>query len=149
MPLLRPRAVRNDKDGPGRTQVAAADEDKNLKAVIKWIPTEFIGLYQAIMAAVPLAEGGARLWLSGLGIPLCAAWIGFATKPPEAKLAWRQIILAAVAFTVWAAAVQSEVLQASIDWWKPWMGTVLLLFAGAFLPVLDKILKAIGLTQGE
>jgi hypothetical protein len=129
--------------------VAAAEDDKNLKAVIKWIPTEFIGFYQAIMAAVPVAEGGARLWLSGLGIPLCAAWIGFATKPTGAKLAWRQIILAAVAFTFWAAAVQSEVLQASIDWWKPWMGTVLLLLGGILLPVIDGILKALGLTQGE
>ncbi len=84
MPLLRPRAVRADKPGPGRVPVAAAEDDKNLKAVIKWIPTELIGFYQA-----------------------------------------------------------------SIDWWKPWMGTVLLLLGGILLPVIDGILKALGLTQGE
>jgi hypothetical protein len=149
MPLLRPRAVRIDKPSPGRMPVGAADQDTNLKALIKWIPTEVIGAYQAIIAAIPVAETAPRLWLSALGIPVCAAWIAFATKPEKAKPAWRQIILSSVAFSIWAAAVQSEVLPKIFGWWQTWMGTVLLLFSAILLPILDGILKAIGLTQGE
>ena len=62
MPLLRPRAMRADLPAAGRAPVAAGEQDTALKAVLKWIPIEVIGFYQAIMAAVPTEKTDVRLW---------------------------------------------------------------------------------------
>src|SRR4051794_27576680 len=98
MPLLRPRVRRSDSPGSGRVPAAAAgDEDNALKAVLNWIPIEVIGFYQATMAAVPTEDSVVRLWLTAITIPICIAWIAFATKPPDKDYAWRQIFLAPLA----------------------------------------------------
>ena len=147
MPLLRPRVVREDKNVSGRVPVAASQEDSALQAVLKWIPIEIIGFYQAIMAAVPVEKTGFRLWATAAAVPICAAWIAFATKPADQGYAKRQIVLAALAFMFWAAAVQSEVLHTTVAWWETWMGSVVLIVGSVLLPIFDGILKKLGLTQ--
>lgn len=148
MPLLRPRVIREDKHVSGRQPVAAGQEDKALQAVLKWIPIEIIGFYQAIMAAVPIEKTGFRLWATAAAVPICAGWIAFATKPDDHQgYAQRQIILAALAFVFWAAAVQSEVLHSTVAWWETWMGSAVLIFGSVLLPIFDGILKKLGFTQ--
>lgn len=148
MPLLRPRAMRADLPAAGRTPVAAGEQDTALKAVLKWIPIEIIGFYQAIMAAVPIAKTDVRLWLTAVTIPICALWIAFATKPDDKGYAWRQIMLAALAFVFWSVAVQSEVLKA-LSWWETWMGTVVLILGSVLLPIFDGVLMRLGFTQNQ
>src|ERR1019366_5807084 len=149
MPLLRPRAMRADLPAAGRAPVAAGDQDTALKAVLKWIPIEVIGFYQAIMAAVPTEKTDVRLWLTAVTIPICALWIAFATKPDDKRYAWRQIVLAALAFVFWGVAVQSEVLKAALSWWETWMGTVVLILGSVLLPIIDGLLMHLGLTQSQ
>jgi hypothetical protein len=139
--------MRPDKPSAGRTPVATGEEDTALKAVLKWIPIEVIGFYQAVMAAVPTEKSDFRLWLTVTTIPICAGWIAFATKPTDKDFAWRQILLAALAFVFWGAAVQSEVLKATVTWWETWMGTVVLIVGSVFLPIFDGLLMRLGLTQ--
>jgi hypothetical protein len=139
--------VRADKSKTGIVPVAGGGEDNALKAVLTWIPIEVIGFYQAVMAAIPTENGSVRLVVTGIAIPVCAAWIAFATKPANKDFAWRQIILAALAFIFWAAAVQSEVLNGALGWWQSWMGTVVLIFGSVLLPIFDGLLMKVGLTQ--
>ncbi len=147
MPLLRPRVARRDKPAAGIEPVAAGEEDSALKAVLKWIPIEVIAFYQAAMAAIPTEKSHIRLWVTLLALPICAAWIAFATKLAEKDYAWRQIFLAALAFVFWASAVQSEVLHSTVGWWETWMGTVSLIVGSIMLPIFDGILMKLGFTQ--
>lgn len=148
MPLLRPRVIEADRPADGKIQISGGQEGP-LTEVLKWIPLEVIAFYQALTAAIPSDNAGARLWLTAAGIVVCGLWIAFATKPPSKGYAWRQIILAMLAFVFWAAAVQSEVLKGCITWWQPWMGAIVLIFGSMLLPIFDGILTKLGVPQNK
>jgi hypothetical protein len=147
MPLLRPRAV-GAETGTGRVLIAAT-ADGPLTQVLKWIPIEVIGFYQALTAAIPTDESKARLWLTGAGVVVCGLWIAFATRPATSGYAWRQTILAMLAFAFWGAAVQTEVLKVFLPWWKIWMGSIVLIFGSVLLPIFDGILARLGVPQNQ
>jgi hypothetical protein len=145
MPLLRPRAVGAPLDNE-IAPIAAAPEGP-LREILKWLPVEIIGFYQAVTAAVPTDSWCARLWVTAAGIVVCFLWIAFATKPNDKGFAWRQIILSTLAFTFWGVAVQSEVIKHYCNQWQLWIGTVVLIFGTVLLPIFEGILTKLGVPQ--
>jgi hypothetical protein len=148
MPLLRPRVARPDKAPvQGRIMVAESDKDSVLKAILGWIPVEVIAPYKFTMGFIPPGHGSARLWVTGLAVPVTFAWIVFATTPEGRKIAWRQAIIAPVAFACWAMAMQADVMKMLYPSWEPWMGSVALAAGTVLLPIFDGILKKAGVPQ--
>jgi hypothetical protein len=72
---------------------------------------EVITSYKVIMGLIPVDYGSGRLWTSILAIPITVLWIAFATQPKGSKIAWRQVILAPIAFTCWVVAMQEDVMK--------------------------------------
>ncbi len=147
MPLLRPRVVLKDAPRSRTVPASPSDEDSILGAIVKWIPAEIIGAYKFIIGFVPVEDATFRLWLSIAAIPICALWIAFATKPEGRNIAWRQAILAPIAFTCWAVAMQGDIMKHISPGWEIWMGSVVLGGGMMLLPIFDGILKAAGVTQ--
>ena len=149
MPELRRRVRRSDSAGTGRQPISSKDEDSPLTAILTWIPAEVIIAYKAIMGVVPMDALSTRLWLSILFVPLCALWIGYATKPANAGIAWRQLIIAPIAFIFWVAAIQEDVVRQLFSGWQPWIGSVTLVLGTLILPIIEGILKALGVPQAK
>ena len=146
MPLLRPRVVEADA---GDIEPISAGEQGPLGKIVKWIPIEVIGFYEAAMAAlVDDTDATLRLWLTLIAWIICGFWIAFATKPKTKKYAWRQIILAMVAFVFWAAGIQSEVLSKLLGW-KPVIFTLILLGGTMILPIINGMLIKLGVPQNK
>lgn len=147
MPLLRPRVIRPDPPHAGMILIAADDQDNLLTAIFKWIPIEVIGFYKFVMGIVPLEAVSWRLWISILAVPVTSLWIAFATTPEGKRIAWRQVFLAPFAFLCWAAAIQPDVMLQLIPQWQQWTGSVALAGGVLLLPILDGILRRLGMTQ--
>jgi hypothetical protein len=147
MPLLRPRAVREDPPISGRVPIANEDQDNSLKAIMTWIPVEVIGAYKFVIELIPLDYPSWRIALTGIVLLLAPLWIGFATKPDDKPVAWRQVIIAPFAFICWVMAIQPDIPAAFFHGWQPWMGSVVLGVGTLLLPVIDGILKRLGVTQ--
>jgi hypothetical protein len=147
MPLLRPRVVMQDKPGSKTKMIAAGDQDKMLTAVLKWIPVEVIAAYKFIIDLIPSGHLSFQLWSSIAAIPISGLWIAFATQPDGRTIAWRQVILAPIAFACWAVAMQGDMLSEVSKAWEPWMGSVVLGAGMMLLPIFDGILKAFGIPQ--
>jgi hypothetical protein len=147
MPLLRPRVFRRDKPGAERILVSTAEGDSILAAIVKWIPVEVITVYKFLMGLIPQGFGSARLWTSVALVPICFLWIAFATRPDGARVAWRQAALAPFAFACWVVALQDDVMKGLAPGWQPWMGSVVLGVGALLLPILDGILRSLGVPQ--
>jgi|SRR5215831_1955139 len=148
MPLLRPRAIRADKVA-GRVMVSPTEQDSLLAAVIKWIPVEVLTVYKAVDGFIPAERYSFRLGFIISATAVCALWIAFATKPSDKRLAWRQVILAPIAFLCWAVAIETDLIQHVYKDWQAWMGSVILGGGTLLLPIFDGILKSLGVSQGE
>jgi hypothetical protein len=127
--------------------VSEADKDSLLKSIVNWIPVEVIAPYEFTMGFIPAAHETFRLVVTFAAVPIAFLWIAFATKPDAGKVAWRQAIIAPVAFVCWAMAMETEVIKALFMDWEPWMGSVALGAGTVLLPILDGILKALGVPQ--
>jgi hypothetical protein len=149
MPLLRPRVTAARDRGEEPQAISAESEQGPLAQIVKWIPVEVIAFYEAVMAAITDDKSDdLRLWLSLAGLVICGLWIAFATKPEDKGYAWRQIILAMLAFVFWAVGVQSEVMQRTFGW-PPVASTLTLLFGTMLLPIFDGILTKLGVPQNK
>jgi hypothetical protein len=147
MPLLRRRAKRADKPRPGRQAIAKKDQDSLLTAIMTWIPVEVIAVYKLVMGFIPLDYQPWRFWLTVIVLVVTPFWIAFATTPTNGKTAWRQVILAPIAFVCWIAALQEDVAARCVSEWQPWMGSVVLGVGTLLLPIFDGALKKLGVPQ--
>lgn len=147
MPLLRSRVVRSDKPEPGRMPIAASDQDSLLAAIVKWIPVEVVTVYKASMGIIPDDQHAIRLGFTVFSIVITAFWIAFATRPEGRKVAWRQVILAPIAFACWAVATQGDVLKGLYSGWESWMALLALAMGTLLLPIFDGALRSLGVTQ--
>ncbi|MBR1231637.1 hypothetical protein [Bradyrhizobium sp. AUGA SZCCT0182] len=146
--LLRPRVKREDNiAGKGRTLVAKGDQDGLLNAIITWIPIEVIGAYKFIVGVIPAEVTSWRLGITILVLIITPFWIAFATKPSQKETAWRQVILAPIAFVCWVTAIQPDVVTIIYSSWQSWMGSVTLGVGTLLLPVFDGALKKLGIPQ--
>jgi hypothetical protein len=149
MPSLRPRVIAAQDPGEDPQPISAQDQQGPLAQVVKWIPIEVIAFYEAVMAAITDDKSDdLRLWLSLAGLVICGLWIAFATKPESKGYAWRQIILAILAFGFWAIGVQSEVMHRKFGW-PAVASTLTLLFGTMLLPIFDGILTKLGVPQNK
>jgi hypothetical protein len=126
--------------------VSAAD-DNTLEAIINWIPIEAIASYQFVIGFVPPAKLGAQIFLTILFTVLTPLWIGFATKGNGESIAWRQLIVACVAFIFWILGTQEDIVKYIIPAWEVWMGSVSIGLGAFCLPILDGILCRLGIKQ--
>jgi hypothetical protein len=151
MPTLRPRVNLPEEAQNGRIMVSKnkTGKDNLLSAIVKWIPIEVIGAYEGIMGAIPEGNTGFRLWVTIVGIPVTALWIGFATEDDTKaqRIAWRHMILASVAFFCWTVGSQPVIVKSVITAWEPWMGTVTIGAGAVLLPILNGILRALKVPQ--
>jgi hypothetical protein len=151
MPTLRPRVHLPEGVQKGEAPVSkdTAGKDNVLSAIVNWIPIEVIGAYEGIMGVIPDANTGTRLWVTILGIPVTALWIGFATQDDSQpqKIAWRHLILATFAFFCWTVGSQPAIVKLVITAWEPWMGTATIAAGAVLLPILNGILRALKVPQ--
>jgi hypothetical protein len=127
--------------------VAVANEDSLLTSILKWIPVEVITVYKFIVGLIPSNHEAFSLWSTVTAIPITALWIAFATRSEGQNVAWRQVILAPIAFTCWAVAMQGDIIRGVFSGWEPWMGSVVLGAGTISLPIFEGILRSLGIPQ--
>jgi hypothetical protein len=149
MPFLRPRVSLKSDSGTARIPVAASlqGQDSLLSAIIKWIPVEILTVFKTVDGFVPVEKYGTRLILGATFMFLTPLWIGYATHPEGKPVAWRQVILAPVAFCLWAIAMLGDPLKYIFVSWNPWMGSVSLGIGTLLLPIFDGLLRSLGVKQ--
>jgi hypothetical protein len=147
MPLIRPRVVLPDEPRAGTEPVSAGRRDSMLSAILKWIPVEVIGTYKFVMGIIPSEYVSWQWGFTIFAAVIAPFWTAFATKPKQRRIAWRQTIIATVAFPCWVMAMQQDLMPTLFGSWKPWMGSVVLGAGTLLLPVLDSLLRKAGVTQ--
>ncbi len=116
--------------GPGMAAVAGTPPDDYLGRLAKYIPAEIVGLYIGMVAAAPAGHPkiGTILWvIFGLNFVLVPIYMFIVTSRETGKgPLWPQIVLATIAFPVWAFAMGGPFKQ--FDWYQGWIATMLLMF---------------------
>lgn len=110
---------------------------------------EVVTFYKAAMGIIPGDEHSIRFHTTWLSVVATVLWIAFATRPKEGPVAWRQVIIAPIAFTCWAVATQQDVVMQVYPEWKTWMAALVVATGTLLLPIIDGLLKAIGVPQGS
>ena len=152
MPTLRPRVIGGDQpSSTGRIPVAAAAEGDNIaSALAKWVPVEVIAFYEGI--TTPFGnQVAAFLWYAIIaGIIVVVLWIAFATedKNKSSRIAWRQVIISPFAFLFWVSGTTSpDIWKIIYPWWQVGLNPAILAFGTVALPIIDGILRHLGLPQ--
>ena len=138
-------------DGTPRTLAAkaAAPYDTWQDALLKLFPGEVYGAYLVAMGFVGDVEPTPTLqmayWglffagLAGTLIWLVANWDDDpAVRLEELRYAWPQLILSALAFSVWAFFLGGPFAQ--FAWWTAWLGSLALTMGALLLAGLNKLL---------
>jgi hypothetical protein len=105
--------------------------DDYLARLAKYIPAEIIALYVAMVAAAPQSDHHYEviLWvifgLNAVLVPIYM-WIVTSRDPGKKQPLWIQVVLATVAFPVWAFAMGGPFSQ--LSWYQGWIATILLMF---------------------
>lgn len=109
----------------------SGEADKFFDRVIKYIPADVVGGWVAVMGIIGPDEPGDKvdptvLWVSFLaGLLLTALWTHRQTSESGKPLAVTQIVIATVAFAVWAFALPGPLAAAL--WDDPAYGSLLLI----------------------
>jgi hypothetical protein len=107
----------------------AEPQEDYLGRLVKYVPTEIIGLYLAASGPVPKSDGGQPviLWLIFAAcIILTPVYLWFATNDKEKGPLVLQIVLATIAFPVWVFAVGGPFM--SLPWYQGYIASILLVF---------------------
>jgi hypothetical protein len=123
--------------------------------LLAWIPVEVVMAYKAAMGSIPDDYPNLRFDFTVAAIILTVFWIAFATVPersgekkfPWGLIAWRQVMLAPIAFVFWAVATQGDVVKQVLPWWLSWMALPALAASAVVLPILNGILRACRVPQ--
>jgi hypothetical protein len=152
MPALRPRVIGGDaRERDGRLAVSAtSDRDGVISAITKWIPIEVIAFYEGV--TTPFGNDLARgLWYAiAAGTVVTFLWIAFATESSQkaSRIAWRQVVLACVAFVFWVVGTTSpDVWKTLLWWWHPGINPAALAAGAVALPITDGIMRRAGVPQ--
>lgn len=110
------------------TLTDGGEPDDKKTRILKHIPAEVVALYLTATAAVPADEPlrMKALWVLVLvGILATFGYMFvFARTPDTKKPIWTQIMVATIAFPVWAFAVGAPFT--SLSWYRGWIASVLL-----------------------
>lgn len=137
---LRPRVTADDESR--QEQFFGASDGKALDAILKWIPIEVIAAYQFTIGVVPENKPEFLLPLAVVFTILTGGWIAFATANAESlhRIAWRQVILSTFAFAIWIVGTQPTALKQLVEWWEPFIGSIVLGVGWLLLPILNGLL---------
>lgn len=151
MPILRPRVVGGDASPSGRLDVdASSNKDSVISAITKWIPIEVIAFYEGLTTPFGEQISGWLFYAIGAGSIVTALWIAFATSDPgkQSQIAWRQVILACMAFIFWVVGTTSPtVWQVIFVSWRPEINSAVLTCGAIALPIVDGIMRRLGIRQ--
>jgi hypothetical protein len=152
MPSLRPRVSGGDtRVVDGRVLVSSGESrDSTVSALVKWIPIEVIAFYEAITTPFGNDVGPFLMHAIAAGAVASFLWTAFATteKKASSPIAWRQVVLATLAFIFWAVGTTSpELLKGLLGVWHPALNPVTLAFGAIALPIVDGILRWLGMPQ--
>jgi len=141
---LRPRVIRSDRPRNGVVLAAGTQQDGPVPSIIKWIPIEIIGVYKSVSGlGAPDGSFVSIIWI--LCLAATPLWIAFAAREPKEPVPVRQVILSSIAFLVWTAGTESWI--AHLFAWKSQIGSAILFFGTLLLPILDGVLKSMGIRQ--
>ena len=151
MPRIRPRVItaldaeRNETRAGSGEDGSHGGEDSYLAKLIKYIPGEAIATHQALAGFNSAADATLVGCLSLSLLPLSIFWFAFSTKAKGEAFAWPQIILCPFAFALWMLVVQSPAVQMLFgrQLLTPTQGSIVLIFATAVMPLLEKAIEAI------
>jgi hypothetical protein len=116
----------------GAAQVLAGGSkpDDYLSRVLKYIPAEIVALYVSAGGVVPKDHPHkfVILWtiliLCGIATPIYM--FVFARDEVTKKPIWKQIVVATIAFPVWAFALGGPFID--LAWYEPFIGSLVLMF---------------------
>ena len=146
------RPIRPREDGHDNQEVlVGANDQRPLQAILKWIPVEVIAAYQFTIGVVPFSNSAMLITVAIIFVFLTAGWIAFATIDPQTakNIAWRQVLLAVVAFIVWVVGTQPDVMKYLYPSWASWVGSIALGIGWLLLPIIDGILRRLGVHRTE
>jgi hypothetical protein len=148
MATLRPRVAGGDEVRSGRDLVGAKKKkDDVINAIIQWIPVEIIAVYETLLQIFKFS-GPSLAYVIPAFVIVTVLWIAFATREAARPLAWRQIILATLAFPIWVTGTTDPIkLQLAIDWWDSRFAAAALPVGAVLLPIVDGILQHLGVRQ--
>jgi hypothetical protein len=122
--------------GTGTAQVSIAEappptKDEYLGRLIKYIPTEIVGLYLFLAGIIPSKTSGPdydSLWVVfWICLVLTFVYMWRATRSPGGKPLWIQVVIATIAFPIWVAAIGGPFV--TLSWYKGYFASALLAIA--------------------
>jgi hypothetical protein len=125
------------------TMQAAGTEppDRFFDRIIKYIPADVVGGWVAASGIISSLQAGSSrttvLWIAfAVGLALAAGWTHAQTRESGKPPAWAQIVIASIAFAVWAFALGGPF--AAFGWYNQAYGSLALigftLAAGLVVP---------------
>jgi hypothetical protein len=100
-----------------------------LGRLVGYIPAEIIALYLTATGLVPSSTSVRQTvlwWIFGLCTLLTPVALYFATWDPKKGPLYLQVILATIAFPVWAFAIGGPF--SSLSWYESWIASLILIF---------------------
>lgn len=122
--------------GTGTTEVGIAavtppTKEGYLDRLIKYVPTEIVGLYLFLAGIIPAKTTGpdyGTLWIAfWVCLVLTFVYMWRATRSPAGKPLWIQVVIATLAFPIWVAAIGGPFV--SLSWYKGFYASGLLAVA--------------------
>ncbi len=111
------------------TALGPSAEDKYATRLLKYIPAEVVALFVSANGVVPtdLPDRSTYQWIIFAFCVVATPVYLFFTARDEVKKKpiWTQILLATIAFPVWAFALGG--VFASLSWYQPFAGSLLLM----------------------
>jgi hypothetical protein len=110
---------------------ASKDVDGYFDRLVKYIPADVVGLWLVGVGLINTFFGATKavimlvFFLVCLGITIW--WTSDQTKEPGKVPARTQITVAAIAFTIWVIALQGTDIHDAFQWYRPAIGSLLLL----------------------
>lgn len=156
-PAYYPKTLPELAGAAGGKDVPESDANAVLRAVTTYVPTEILTVYVAVIAALGVGAGGARvtpgaldtLWATFYAFLVATpavVWIVYATKVktagkplPWAPRAWPLWEMAAgtIAYVAWAFALPGSAFAHYADaWYSPGLAGVVVLVASTTLGLL-------------
>jgi hypothetical protein len=115
--------------------------DEYADRLMKYIPTEGVGFWLAVSGLIQSTGDDVpkigMLWLFFIiGLVLTFLWLKRTTQESGKPTAWKQIGISCGAFIVWVIATGGPFAM-SLPFYKPVLGSLLLITYTAFVPILD------------
>lgn len=123
------RRIETGEATSNRSVATTPTRDDYLGRLAKYIPAEIVGLYVAMVAATPTTNPNHStvLWvIFFLNAALVPIYMWIVTSREGKRPLRLQIVLASLAFPVWAFAMGGPFTQFS--WYQGWMASILLMF---------------------